>query len=340
MSWIECKHRMPTAEDGNKHGDVFWLRDAEHAFSGIWNARACDLVAWMPIPDFVPLPEPPEGYRIIDTATEPFSSEAMWYSAHVGLWQRSLNASNYGPGVFYAVPITLPDPPAGYRILTDRSMPWHPHTKHWVSRISEWQASGIHHKREYIGDDIYAVPIDPPEPPEPPEGYRLVTDHDETPHREAIYWLTAAGGPWSQRNPLMVGKEYTGPYFYAAPIDPPKPPEGFRIVDTATEPFDAMAHYYSVKLDRWVRTLARGYYAGNLTYAVPIAPPNPQYRPFANADEFRPYQHLWWKVRGESRHCPPRAYDDAGTLNTWQYMFEHCEFQDGEPFGVRIGGGE
>lgn len=66
--------------------------------------------------------------------------------------------------------------------------------------------------------------------------------------------------------------------------------------------------------------------------------PEPKYRPFANAEEFKPHRDKWWiKVDGlDERIYPPAYYNDEyhGGLS-----FEAClkfrQFEDGTPFGIR-----
>jgi len=64
------------------------------------------------------------------------------------------------------------------------------------------------------------------------------------------------------------------------------------------------------------------------------------YRPFANAEEFRPHRERWWyrdNKDGSRRHFPPASYSDkAHGGSVWQHRFETCFFDDGTPFGVKI----
>jgi hypothetical protein len=64
-----------------------------------------------------------------------------------------------------------------------------------------------------------------------------------------------------------------------------------------------------------------------------------RYRPFANAEEFRPHRDRWWyrEEKGGRLHFPPASYSDkAHGGSVWQHRFETCFFDDGTPFGVRI----
>jgi hypothetical protein len=71
-----------------------------------------------------------------------------------------------------------------------------------------------------------------------------------------------------------------------------------------------------------------------------------QYRPFANAEEFKPHRNRWWKwnpvkfpggVFPPSRNNPPAWYDDNGhAAKTWQQSLSNKVFEDGTPFGVEV----
>ena len=64
-----------------------------------------------------------------------------------------------------------------------------------------------------------------------------------------------------------------------------------------------------------------------------------KYRPFANAEEFKPHRDRWWyrEEKGSRRYFPPASYSDkAHGGSVWQHRFETCFFDDGTPFGVKI----
>ena len=65
-----------------------------------------------------------------------------------------------------------------------------------------------------------------------------------------------------------------------------------------------------------------------------------KYRPFANAEEFKPHRDRWWyrdDKDGRRRHFPPASYSEkAHGGSVWMHRFETCFFDDGTPFGVRI----
>ena len=69
-----------------------------------------------------------------------------------------------------------------------------------------------------------------------------------------------------------------------------------------------------------------------------VAPPKAtKYRPFANAEEFKPHRDKWWKYDAGEVFWPPSCYSDEGYGGAdWDYCFENQVFEDGTPFGVRV----
>jgi hypothetical protein len=72
-----------------------------------------------------------------------------------------------------------------------------------------------------------------------------------------------------------------------------------------------------------------------------------QWRPFANAEEFKPHRDRWicrlFNGRPEAKGCYKiSAYDDSGTYSndgktSYREMFEEGRvFDDGTPFGVEV----
>jgi hypothetical protein len=75
-----------------------------------------------------------------------------------------------------------------------------------------------------------------------------------------------------------------------------------------------------------------------------------KYRPFANAEEYKPHRDRWLtrKDKSDPTHvdgaCRVVAYDDqglwftTGNYHTWEAAFDsgRCFDDDGTPFGVRI----
>jgi hypothetical protein len=66
-----------------------------------------------------------------------------------------------------------------------------------------------------------------------------------------------------------------------------------------------------------------------------------QYRPFANAAEFKPHRDRWWRyaVGGDClpQINPPIPYNELGVDGaTWRQAFNGRVFDDGTPFGVEV----
>jgi len=117
----------------------------------------------------------------------------------------------------------------------------------------------------------------------------------------------------------------------------PDPPEGWRFVEKG-EAFDKRAKFWFSR--RWENTHNLAVFDPHSVYIVPIdppKPPEPQYRPFANAAEFEPYRNKWWRHKTSNSKNPPLGYSDTH----WGGMpfglaFDKYEFEDGSPFGVRV----
>jgi hypothetical protein len=125
-------------------------------------------------------------------------------------------------------------------------------------------------------------------------------------------------------------------------FDPiPDPPEGWRFVQKG-EAFDKRAKVWVLGSKEWVKTWQEREYDSRYVYIVPIdppSPPEPQYRPFANAAEFEPYRDKWWryKSQGSDEYNPPVAFNDKLHANQcWQDSFENKVFADDTPFGVHV----
>jgi hypothetical protein len=67
----------------------------------------------------------------------------------------------------------------------------------------------------------------------------------------------------------------------------------------------------------------------------------PIYRPFKNAEEFKPYRDEWFRVKNGGGFDSVRYYDNDGVKDstgnfiTYQKLFEAGERENGEPCGVR-----
>lgn len=77
----------------------------------------------------------------------------------------------------------------------------------------------------------------------------------------------------------------------------------------------------------------------NTIYAVPIDPPKPKYRPFANAGEFEPFKDRWWRYKSDEvgLQRPPCSFCESGYGSfTWSHVFDVYEFAGGMPFGIPV----
>jgi hypothetical protein len=102
-----------------------------------------------------------------------------------------------------------------------------------------------------------------------------------------------------------------------------KPEIGEWFIDGLSEPYQAIddGHFRGCAIIRKIEKPAK-------------------YRPFANAEEFKPHRGRWWRYNDseDSEHVqPPAAYSKIGPMGSnWEQAFMGRAFDDGTPFGVRI----
>jgi hypothetical protein len=123
-------------------------------------------------------------------------------------------------------------------------------------------------------------------------------------------------------------------------------PDGWRAADKAVDAFDKRAKFW---FDReWRITGSQSGWDSGCYYIVPIDPPAPQYRAFANAAEFMPHADRW--ITRSFSICPDHAgafrcsaFDDYGIwerdkrTSYIELTSEGRKFaDDGTPFGVLI----
>jgi hypothetical protein len=165
------------------------------------------------------------------------------------------------------------------------------------------------------------------------EGYSgevLVAYKDNT--KQAVHWMDIGKTDATHWAPLS---ELPDP-----PDRIPDPPEGWRFVQSG-EPFDNRAKFWGTVKD-WVITGNAGHYSPNTCYIVPIdppKPPEPQYRPFANAAEFEPYELKFWRYKDDCKDLrrKPCSYSNDGHFGDgWSRSFDSKVFSDGSPFGVKV----
>lgn len=129
MSWIDIRVRKPKESDGNKKGRVFQLLKEGSEGIYMWYDLT-GVVAWMPIPKFEKI-DPPEGYRLVDTTTEPFRKDALWLDTLWKEWKLT-RSTMYGVDVIYCVPIDPPKP--AYRPFKD-GKEFEPFENEWTIHI-------------------------------------------------------------------------------------------------------------------------------------------------------------------------------------------------------------
>ncbi len=69
--------------------------------------------------------------------------------------------------------------------------------------------------------------------------------------------------------------------------------------------------------------------------------PEPTYRPFANAEEFKPYRDEWVRIKRDGAMIRWFAYNDDGVQDTngnivtYKDLLEKAEHENGEPCGMK-----
>ena len=64
-----------------------------------------------------------------------------------------------------------------------------------------------------------------------------------------------------------------------------------------------------------------------------------RYRPFANAEEFKPHRDRWWRYKHDTEdvYRPPRSFGDSEYHGfQWDDVLRDMVFDDGTPFGVEV----
>ena len=129
-------------------------------------------------------------------------------------------------------------------------------------------------------------------------------------------------------------------------FDPiPDPPEGWRFVQKG-EAFDKRAKVWASDCKTWLPIASDGF-SKRFIYIVPIdppAPPEPQYRPFANAKEFEPYFGRMIKEKSlDDFRTVVTSFSDKGVwlaggsvATGYREAFGIYEFANGLPFGIKV----
>lgn len=154
-----------------------------------------------------------------------------------------------------------------------------------------------------------------------------------------VLWLLKSGDTYSLTWDMDHGEQKVVAWMPIPPYTPiPEIPEGYRLL---------RKDEYSQKKHPKARVLVQNTwclvgsltaeYSGSFTYIVPIEP-EPQYRPFRDAEEFRPHRDRWWRYKDSpGTKNPPQSYHDLGVSSLfWCHAFELIEFDDGIPFGMLV----
>jgi hypothetical protein len=109
-------------------------------------------------------------------------------------------------------------------------------------------------------------------------------------------------------------------------------PDGFELVEFR----HAFIGDFVFDIDGFVHRLSRD--ADRVLPIVRKIEKQKRYRPFANAEEFRPHRDRWWKWKTKPDWCyPPTNYSDKfHSANGWEDSFNRKVFEDGSPFGVEV----
>ena len=168
---------------------------------------------------------------------------------------------------------------------------------------------------------------------------RMPTKEDADKHGNVL-WRLCNGDTFSTQWNAQESMDESVAWMPIPPYTPlPEIPEGYRLLrhDEYGQRQNSKAMYLLSGHEwRAIAFVEDAYHEGS-TYIVPTEP-EPQYRPFKNAEEFRPHRDRWWRQKsdGDDRCCPPGNYfgDGYQKLWTWKGAFQQLEFEDGTPFGV------
>jgi len=120
----------------------------------------------------------------------------------------------------------------------------------------------------------------------------------------------------------------------------PDPPEGWRFVEKEKDKKRLPYKYVKKRSNEWQDGDSPGIpWERDTVYAVPIDPPSPQYRPFANSAEFEPYELKFWRYKDDCKDLrrKPCSYSNDGHFGDgWSRSFDSKVFSDGSPFGVKV----
>lgn len=119
--------------------------------------------------------------------------------------------------------------------------------------------------------------------------------------------------------------------------------EGFRGVPGVPEGWELVrigiieVGEYRLMMDRSVRAWEGPHPSTGWVVIVRKIETPKQYRPFANAEEFKPHRDRWWRDKEKSYVYAPSTYgDDYHCGASWESSFVNKLFDDGSVFGVEV----
>lgn len=182
-----------------------------------------------------------------------------------------------------------------------------------------WQWDNLTHTAAWM-------PIPPFNHLEIPEGWRVVDTATEKKTDKMKFW-----GRGTKNWLMTCDGDYTKDFLYITPT-PPTSPTGYQMVKppiTPEQSRQAMVWYE----DHWRGAVL----SHDLNAPFICLPIEPQWRPFANAEEFKPFRERWYRPKscGDIRK-PYRITDNAVDSYVWSAALDEFEFEDGTPFGMKV----
>jgi len=144
--------------------------------------------------------------------------------------------------------------------------------------------------------------------------------------------------PWDNKGNVAAWMPLSDLPEFVPQIALPVVPEGWRMV-VQGDAFDERRKRWNHHSKEWVAGQI-GHYAVGDIYIIPIDPPKPTYRAFANAAEFEPFKNMWWRGKSyiSSHQNPPAQFNDhLHGNNTWEYSLAEKVFCNGTPEGLPFG---
>lgn len=188
----------------------------------------------------------------------------------------------------------------------------------------------------------------PPAPIDPGEGWRLLEKGELVDDGDEYY----ANG-WFAHNLKPLSKQASG-CTYRRRITPPlQLHEGAwyerrdgKVVGPCKRSYTNLVNF-PWQVGEYAYTNL-GFYWSDGSRKVPadlireVPAPEPAYRHFANAEEYKPHRERWLRVRAGKLLSKAGSYDDCGIyasdgsgFKSFPDLFSDCEFEDETPFGIK-----